>query len=60
MNNPVANRGNPQILIRVSGRDRATEAATWKVLVERGKALALRRKRQSSTLHLFANLLREH
>ena len=63
MNASLINRNNPQITIRVRAGLRNREVASTlmarKALVERGKALALRRKRQTSVLHLFANLLGE-
>ena len=63
MKGSLVNFSNPQITIRVSEGLRNQEVASTlmarKALVERGKVLALRRKRQTSVLHLFANLLGE-
>ena len=63
MNPSLVNHNSPLITIRVREGLRNQEIASTlmarKALEERGKVLALRRKRQASVLGLFANLLGE-
>ena len=60
MKGSLVNPNNAQITIRFREglRDREVDSTLMarKALVERGKVLALRRKGQTSVLHLFANL----
>ena len=63
MNPSLLNHNSPLITIRVRAGLRNQEVASTlmarKALVQKGKVLALRRKRQASVLGLFANLLGE-
>ena len=61
MNEQLINRNNIQIAIRVRqglrNQNVASTLMAGKGLSERGEVLALRRKRQTSVLDLFADLL---
>jgi len=61
MNGSLVNHNSRQIAIRVREGLRNQEVASTlmarKALMEKGKVLASRRKRQASVLDLFANLL---
>ena len=63
MKGSLVNRNRLQLTIRVREGLRNQEVASTlmakKALVQNGKVLNLRRKRQGSVLNLFANLLGE-
>ena len=63
MNGCLENRNNLQLTIRVHkglrNREIASTLRARKALAEKDKVLALRQKRQTSVLNLFANLLGE-
>jgi len=63
MNGSLVNGNSLQLTIRVREGLRNQEVASMlmarKALVQKGRVLNLRRKRQTSVLNLFANLLGE-